>query len=472
MSSNEVVGSFEKLDINDEGSNESNVTQFTSPSSTQNTIKTSLCNDEDGFNFIDDGDKAYVVLLNVFGYLSTYDLVAATRVCKVWNRVGTDNIFWKKVCLKNCIIQDNHMMVQTLKNYGTEILDLRGMRFEKTERVLPGTNWSDICKMVHGVLNKPTKWLSLCEALTEVTSLTDVTIKKCTPNALRSLVDGAQQLKSLSVYSLDKELRDYGIDISFLKNMRNLKTFKLENSNLENLFFDTSDEIELKLSTLTITKAINLSEIEHIFPSTLVTLELGVCQSLSSNFWEVVLPKLVNLARLRLEKCQNTYITTMLIEEISKLPNLSELELVNFEIPSSGFGNLISKCTNLKSLLLIPMYKVIPLHLHPLINTSIGFGVRKMQNLQVFVWVVTNEMISVENARTLRMKNKPLRVRREPFGDYISFLFPDDDGYEIRFLSLDTYYSSISLALPNLKFKIFKTNFSSTWKLSLHNIKM
>ncbi|CAH1401158.1 unnamed protein product [Nezara viridula] len=474
MSSHGLVSSFEKLEMFvGEDSNENHGTQSDASSSTRDTLKALTYNADHGPYFIDDADKAYIILLNVFRYLSIKDLQAAMQVCKVWNLVGSDKIFWKRISLNNCIVHDTDMMVRTLKKCGTERLDLRGMSSFKMVRLLPSDdNWSSLLKGLINTIEMPDKWLSLCEALTKVTTLTEVTIEECSAHAVNLLAKGAPQLKSLVAYRIIKGL-DMGMgymDITFLKDMRCLKKLRLENAVSRELSFDkTSDKIELNLTSLAITRAVNLSCIEHILPPTLVSLELGECHSLSFNFPKDVLPKLVNLTRLRLELCNNTYLVIMLVEAISKLPNLAELELINFEI-STGFGKVIAKCINLKSLLIIPLYGKIPKHLHPLMNSLIVSGVSKLKNsLQVFVWVVTDSMLSVENARSLRIGQNPVKVRVIGRGDVIPLISNNGAGFRIDFISLDNVQA---LLLQDLKFKVFKTPFSSTWKLSLHNIRM
>ncbi|XP_024216243.1 uncharacterized protein [Halyomorpha halys] len=470
MSSRELECSLKNLKMS---VGESHETQPDESSLTSGVLK-----DELGPNFIDDADKAYIILINVFRYLSRKELRSAAQVCKVWNLVGSDSIFWKKICLNNCIVHDISMMVQTLKKNGTELLDLRGVSFNKTERGADSKkNGNERLgyQEIINILVLPNKWSSIYQTLNEVTTLTDITIEECPPSAVFLLTKGLPQLKSLSAYKITTEkdflniLDDDFLDLTPLKNMKDLLTLKLENYVSRTVTFnesssDTTDKIGLNLKVLAMTRVINLSCIEHILPSTLVSLTLGECHSLSTNFFENVLPELVNLTRLRLEMCRNENLTTILLETISKLPNLSELELINFEI-SKEFQIVLAKCTNLKSLLIIPIYKRIPQHLHPLINKRILSGVSVLKNsLQVLVWVVTDEMASINNIR----RNQS-NVRLIGHGDFVPFVVKRSAGCGIDFCSFDKLQA---ILLPYLKFKIIKSRFSYTWKLSLHNIRM
>jgi hypothetical protein len=99
-----------------------------------------------------------------------------------------------------------------------------------------------------------------------------------------------------------------------------------------------------------------LAGIEEILTPNLETLELGECSTLSKSVATVALPTLVNLRRLRLEKgMDNTCPTQSLLNTIASLPNLTQLELINFDV-KPGFDKALAKCSNLKTLLIIPTY--------------------------------------------------------------------------------------------------------------------
>lgn len=98
----------------------------------------------------------------------------------------------------------------------------------------------------------------------------------------------------------------------------------------------------------------NLDGIEEL-PSGLTSLELGECISMSRDFPQKVLSYLLQLTRLRLEKGQGDCPTIALLETVADLPRLSQLELINFDI-KPGFDKAIAKCSNLKTLLIIPTY--------------------------------------------------------------------------------------------------------------------
>lgn len=90
--------------------------------------------------------------------------------------------------------------------------------------------------------------------------------------------------------------------------------------------------------------------------SHLESLELGECDRLPNKFVTESLPKLTKLKRLRLEKGTGPDCPTVpLLEAISKCSQLTQLELVNFDI-KQGFDAALGLCTNIKTLLIIPTY--------------------------------------------------------------------------------------------------------------------
>ncbi|XP_014285337.1 uncharacterized protein [Halyomorpha halys] len=465
MSSRELECSLKNLKMS---VGESHETQPDESSLTSGVLKEK----HDGPNFIDDADKAYIILLNVFQYLSTKDLLSAAQVCKVWNLVGSDNRFKKKINLNNCLVNDSNLIVQILKKYGTEKLDLRGVSFFKVQR---GTARHELNFRILHYLCFRDYWFRFCKLLTQVTTLTEVIMEECPPEAVTLLAEGLPQLKSLSAYSISegnariqKYIGDF-LNVNFLKNMKDLLTLRLESIGSKTLIFcrSNADNIELNLMTLTITRAINLSCIEHILPSTLVSLTLGDCHSLSSCFCKVVLPNLVNLKRLRLETCHNPNITIMLVEQVSELPSLSELELVDFEF-SIEFPNVLAKCTNIKSLLIMPRIGTF----RPLLigNKVILTGVSKLKySLQVFVWAGTDPVISTENQSKLEIGPNQPNVMVFGHGDKIAYYIQNGATKVKMFTSFDKIQSKL---WPDLKFKIVLADSSSKWKLSLQNIRI
>lgn len=98
-----------------------------------------------------------------------------------------------------------------------------------------------------------------------------------------------------------------------------------------------------------------MNGIEDVLPDNLESLELGECTNLPDTIATEALVKLTSLKRLRLEKGQGNCPTAKFLQAVANLPNLVQLELINFDI-KPGFDVAIGQCTNLKTLLIIPTY--------------------------------------------------------------------------------------------------------------------
>lgn len=93
-----------------------------------------------------------------------------------------------------------------------------------------------------------------------------------------------------------------------------------------------------------------ISECRH-----LRILELGDCDSLPSNFADVI-GKLHNLERLRLENVTNLDPHYSIFHVIKHLKHFKSLELINFEV-KVGFDQALATCQNIEEFLLIPLYQ-------------------------------------------------------------------------------------------------------------------
>ena len=139
------------------------------------------------------------------------------------------------------------------------------------------------------------------------------------------------------------------------------------------------------------------------------TLELGECSEFSSTFGSTTLIELKKLKRLRLEKVQNSSCITDILTSVSKLNNLTDLELVNIDV-TNGFGRCLPKCHNVRKLMVIPVYE----QQLALSNNIILKTIPKLSNsLEHFVWGITEELLQFSKA-----------IYEYPDGDSIPVLKP------------------------------------------------
>lgn len=150
--------------------------------------------------------------------------------------------------------------------------------------------------------------------------------------------------------------------------------------------------ISLVVQSLTSVKELGKKKIDVIQVLTnLETLELGECSDFPDKFGTNVLIKLNKLERLRLEKGQGSCCTFDILEGISKMENLCQLELVNFDV-KNGFDKCLANCKNIKRLLIIPTY----ISQSATTNNMVLRGVTELSNnLTHFIWGVTLELLRV-----------------------------------------------------------------------------
>lgn len=249
----------------------------------------------------------------------------------------------------------------------------------------------------------------------------------------------------------------------------------------------------------------------------LEVLELGECSDLPANFGTDIIANLPKLERLRLEKGQGTCNTFNILEGVSQSPNLSLLELVNFDI-KKGFDAWLAKCTNIKRLLIIPTY----ISQSATTNHMILGGVTQLkETLTNFVWGVTLELLRVTDLFVdqcpelrKRIKGDAIPVlkpipcaeliedmlkdavknadnsefvemeRRKCHFDFYqklhfvigffkisnffsNFLGEDTSNPEVDILTLLQLQKLLLLALPTTRVKILKIPFHATWRQSL-----
>ncbi|XP_014287149.1 uncharacterized protein [Halyomorpha halys] len=440
---------------------------------------------EDGPNFMQNLNAGFIGLLHTFQYLKVYELLRAACVSRMWNFVASHTSLWETVRMKNSKVRDWNGFGRTLLKHGTRTLDLRKM-------IVPDT----IEEQVH-------MWEELSQAVKNVKSLTKVDMGRCSPAALSLMAEAVPQLKSLvslaistvlparlpfastltmsciseirqwaSLFALMPPQRANELDLAPFTKLTNLTELKLKaaQNGIELKNFECLKELK-NLTSLALTTVKNLDGIEEYLPTGLVSLELGECSTLSTEMATQTLPKLTNLVRLRLEKGQNDCPTIALLNAIAGLPNLVQLELINFDV-KPGFDKALSKCTNIQTLLIIPTYVT----QSATTNHVVMGGVAKLSHsLNYFIWGLTLELLKVTDLFIGQVENqkgnKPL-VPKKGSGDSIPILKPATDGEpkeggqpsQVDILALPNLQRVLTTLLPQTKIKILKVPFSATWR--------
>jgi hypothetical protein len=174
---------------------------------------------------------------------------------------------------------------------------------------------------------------------------------------------------------------------------------------------------EIFFQSLTSVKDLGKKKIEILQSlQNLEILELGECSDFPDKFGTSILTKLQNLERLRLEKGQGSCCTFDILEGISQLENLTQLELVNFDV-KNGFDKCLANCKKIKRLLIIPTY----VSQSATSNNMILGGVTELSNnLTHFVWGVTQELLRV----TELFVDQCNQMNKQISGDSIPVLKP------------------------------------------------
>lgn len=359
--------------------------------------------------------------------------------------------------MKNSQVNDWSGLTSALKRHGTRHLDLRKV-------LIPSTlNWSDFL-----------------ENIGDVTDLETIDLCKCPAEVVSGLFERNRNLRILNALAINGDTLSIP-DANKLSQLAELRLKAVISLDVENLA--PLQHIKgLKHLSLTSMKGIDASKFIVIRTMTsLQTLELGECCELTEEFGHGVLAKLVNLRRLRLEKGQEKCNTFAILDAVANLPNLAQLELVNFDV-TSGFENRIVNCKYLKRFLLIPTY----ISQSATTNNVILAGIAKLKDtLEAFTWVVTQELLRVTELYIDQCDDRKRRDRR-PQENKIPILKPVplitkdaaailksnsenavSEAPQVEILPLHIVEGMIHTSLPNLKLNILKVPFHATWRQSM-----
>ncbi len=287
-------------------------------------------------------------LIQVFRYLNMQERLKASQVCKLWNQAARHPSLWTNIMLKNVKVHDWKCLRDQMNRVGTQRLDLRKLLFVKSEE----ESWNEVANVL----------------LAASTTLTAIDLPKINPGSLHKIVHAAASssitdLKTIKASSItfDKDKPEL-VDIGAFAELASLEDLKLKSVsgslNIDNFSESLKSLISQKKSTLKrlallSLKCLTLDDLKNITELTnLEHLELGNCSQIKAADIFEVLSSMTNLRSLRLERGK----MNESIGALATLPNLEQLELIDFELVqdfSSGFVKL----QNVKKLLLIPVYK-------------------------------------------------------------------------------------------------------------------
>lgn len=432
-------------------------------------------------NFFENVSVGLDVLLNTLKYLKVQELQRASCVCRLWNLAAQHKSLWKTVRMKNSHVNDWEGFARTLKRNATKHLDLRKML----------------------MTNQDQSWKDFSANIGRIDELEAIDLCRCQSGVVQDLFQTNPDLKVVNAVSL----KDDKIDLTGLTRMQRLEELRLK-STVVNGFQCILTGLSLKdltafdnLKHLSLTTVQNLSTLldeenafEHL--KNLESLEMGFLDTSSDEKFSRNLKGLKNLQRLRLEKGTLEFnINSVLRIIATSLPALTQLELINCDI-KPGFDEAIKKCVRLRKILLIPTY----VSQSAATNSMILRGIMGLGSvLELFVWVVTTELLRVtelymdqcDNKSEKPSKRSPDKLLSSPLknSDCIPILKPvpgsDDDLHDdkenpstssdvpqqVQIVSLKVVESILSryLVAPT-KFKLLKIACALTWKQTMQDL--
>lgn len=408
----------------------------------------------------------YQALSQVFQYLKVHELLRAARVCRMWRDLAAHPSLWKSVVMKNSQVTDWDAFAETLKMRGTQHLDLRKM-------LIVSKNTDEV-------------WAKFVSVMPRITSLTKLELCKCPASVVQDIMKNCPQLQGLNALSIQCD----SLNLEPVSNMTGCQELRLKSIGvtINNMTLHGDLTPLLKLTDLTHLSLTSVKDLgkKHVDVlkslTKLQSLELGECSDFADKFGTTVLMKLKNLERLRLEKGQDSCNIFDILKGISKLENLSQLELVNFDV-KHGFDKNLANCKNLKRLLIIPTYVSQSATTN---NMLIGGVAELSDSLTHFVWGVTQELLKV----TELFRDQNAQSGRQITGDSIPVLKPvpyfnliedivKDKGSDkeekksntgnpqVEILPLSHLQKLLLNVLPKTRVKILKIPFHATWRQNI-----
>lgn len=393
----------------------------------------------------------YDVLLNVFQCLTVKELLRASRVCRLFNYTASHPFLWRTVRMKNSPVIDWFGFARALRANGTRHLDMRKM-------LLSGSG---------GLSKVDDQWEAFVQTIGNVEQLQAIDLcGRCPPGVVESLFNTNRQLRILNGQAL-RDAED-GISFNDIECLTELEELRLRPEAWMNIRGDLEPLSALaNLRHLSLTLFLGLNESERRVTSLahlqgLETLEIGECTDMIVELAEQVLPSLTQLRRLRLEKGAAEQV---LMNQVAVMPMLEHLELINFDIKAE-FNESLAQCVNIRKLMIIPTYLTQSATTNHLIMSGL---LHLSQSLQVFTWVVTQELLRV--TELYRMQDETIElipiIKPVPGDDVEEDTDKNDAMPEVEMVPLMRVQEILNTHLPETYVTILKEDLQRTWRLNI-----
>ncbi|XP_048000744.1 uncharacterized protein LOC125237657 isoform X2 [Leguminivora glycinivorella] len=310
----------------------------------------------------------YNVAVQIFQYLGMRDLAHCARVCRLWRELAATPQLWRHVRMKNSHVSDWGGLFAALRRHGTKRLDLRKMLLPQNDAVF---------------------WEQFGENVKQLDQLERIEMCRCPASAVEAVCRGVSNLRSLSAIAIRSALLDPA-PLGALPHLHELRLKSMAGLSLTRDLQPLAALTRLTHLSLTSIKELGWCACDVVgqLPQ-LESLELGEC-SFRAEF-ALVLGKLSRLKRLRLERGTAQCAAPALLRALALLPNLTSLELVNFDV-KVGFDDALAECKNIQRLLIIPTY----VSQSATTNKQVLSGVLRLKDtLTHLMWGVTIELLRV-----------------------------------------------------------------------------
>lgn len=400
-------------------------------------------------NFFRTTAMGYDVLLNVFQCLTVKELLRASRVCRLFNYTAMHPFLWRTVRMKNSLVIDWSGFARALRSNGTRHLDMRKMLLSGA-----GNTVDD-------------QWEAFVTTIGRVEQLQGIDLcGRCPPGVVESLYTSNRQLRVLNGQALREQ--EEGLNFTDIECLSELEELRLRPEAWMSIRGDLEPLSALQnLRHLSLTFFLGLTEEDkHITAlaslQQLETLEIGECTHMITELAEQVLPNLTLLRRLRLEKGSAD---AVLMTQLASMSTLEHLELVNFDIKAE-FNETLAQCTNIRKLMVIPTYLTQSATTNHLIMSGLlSLG----ESLQVFTWVVTQELLRV--TELYRMQDETIElipiIKPVPGDDVEEDTDKNDAMPEVEMVPLMRVQEILNTHLPETYVTILKEDLQRTWRLNI-----
>lgn len=145
----------------------------------------------------------YHALSRIFQYLKVQELLRAARVCRMWRDLAAHPSLWKTVRMKNSQVTDWNGLAETLRNRGTQHLDLRKMLI---------------------VGEADSVWKMFVTVIPRVTSLVKLELCRCPATVVEEVMKTCPQLQVLSAMSIKCD----SLNLDSVNNLHQCKELRLK----------------------------------------------------------------------------------------------------------------------------------------------------------------------------------------------------------------------------------------------------